>query len=173
MQIGSTKISIILGDITTQNTDAIVNAANPTLLGGGGVDGAIHHAAGPKLLEECRTLHGCLTGEAKITRGYNLPAKYIIHTVGPIYYKYADKNEAARLLADCYRNALKLAMAKGLKIISFPSIATGIYGYPIKEAIVVVKKTLTEFLQDNNYFKEIRFILHGQEDLNIYSETLK
>ena len=168
MFIGSTRITIMLGDITRQAVDAIVNAANSSLLGGGGVDGAIHKAAGPKLLEECKQLGGCKTGEAKITNGYNLPAKFIIHTVGPVYEYYADKDEAAQLLAGCYKNSLHIAQQNGIKTIAFPAIATGVYGYPKKEAAAIVKQTVTDFLRQKNTLEEIRFVLHSQDDSDMY-----
>jgi len=165
-----TKITIIKDDITRQDTDAIVNAANKSLLGGGGVDGAIHRAAGPQLLEKCQTLNGCETGETKITKGYNLPAKYVIHTVGPIY-KFAKK-QAPKLLANCYKNSLKLAQKNNIKTISFPSISTGIYGYPIEEAVKVVLKTIKEFIANDDWFDEIRLVVFSDKNLKIYQNLI-
>ena len=151
------KIKIIEDDITKIKSDAIVNAANSSLLGGGGVDGAIHFAAGPELLKECITLHGCQTGQAKITRGYNLPAKYVIHTVGPIYYEHSP-DEAEQLLAACYQNSLMLALENNIKTIAFPLISAGVYGYPQNEAIHVAVENMKQYVDD---FEEITLILFG------------
>jgi O-acetyl-ADP-ribose deacetylase (regulator of RNase III) len=140
------NIVIVKADITTRQVDAIVNAANKTLLGGGGVDGAIHRAAGPKLREECWTLGGCKTGEVKVTKGYNLYAKFVIHTVGPIYGRLGGRD--AELLANCYRNSLKLADDRELKSIAFPSISTGAYGYPIEEASRIALQTTKDYLAE-------------------------
>ncbi|MCX7945267.1 MAG: O-acetyl-ADP-ribose deacetylase [Deltaproteobacteria bacterium] len=165
------KIEILLGDITQLNTDAIVNAANKTLLGGGGVDGAIHRAAGPMLREECKMLGGCETGEAKITKGYNLKAKYVIHTVGPVY-KDGRHNES-ELLKNCYLNSLRLALMYNIKTIAFPSISTGAYGYPIREAAPIAIQSVIEFLKENNEIEKVIFVLFSKIDFDIYKETLK
>ncbi len=160
------KIKIIKGDITKLACDVIVNAANSSLLGGGGVDGAIHYTAGPELLAECRTLHGCKTGEAKITKGYKLPARFVIHTVGPIYYEYTP-DEAEALLTSCYENSLKLAMGKGLKTIAFPLISAGVYGYPQRDAIKVAVETM-KLHQDD--FEEITLVLFGEREFGYAKE---
>lgn len=160
------NVEIYLGDITKLECDAIVNAANKTLLGGGGVDGAIHRAAGPGLLEECRTLGGCKTGEAKITKGYNLNAKYVIHTVGPIY---SDSPTDPIKLADCYRNSLELAKQNEIHSIAFPSISTGVYGYPLEEATEVVLKTVSKWMEDNeDYEMNVTFVCFGEKAYNLY-----
>lgn len=156
-----------LGDITKENTDAIVNAANNTLLGGGGVDGAIHRAGGPEILEQCKKIGGCPTGEARITVGGNLPSKYVIHTVGPIYEEKSLKVE--RKLYNAYFNSLKLANEYGIEDISFPSISTGVYGYPIKDAVKVATRSVIDFIdEENETLKEINFILFSEEDFKVY-----
>ncbi len=160
------RIKIIKGDITKIKVDAIVNAANKTLLGGGGVDGAIHRAAGPKLLEECKKLGGCETGEAKITKGYNLPAKYVIHTVGPIW-QGGEYNEEENL-ASCYKNSLKLAVENNIKSIAFPSISTGVYGFPIEKAAPIALREVKNFLEKNKAIEQVIFVLFSETDFQIY-----
>ncbi|MDD5137114.1 MAG: O-acetyl-ADP-ribose deacetylase [Candidatus Omnitrophica bacterium] len=164
-------IELIRGDITKVKADAIVNAANTTLLGGGGVDGAIHRVAGPKLLEECDTLGGCKTGQAKITKGYNLPARYVIHTVGPVWHGGGSGEE--ELLASCYRNSLELAKEHDLRSIAFPSISTGAYRFPIQQAAIIAMKSVKTFLQKNpDAFDKVMFILFSDKDLDIYKSAL-
>ncbi len=164
-------LNIFYGDITTLNVDAIVNAANNTLLGGGGVDGAIHKAAGEELLKECMTLNGCKTGEAKITKGYKLKAKFVIHTVGPIYHGFISD---ALKLANCYENSLKLAMLNDIHTIAFPAISTGIYGYPLKEATLIAIKTVKAFLENNpNYNIKVTFCCFNKITYDTYLEIAK
>lgn len=164
-----TQIRLIQGDITQIKADAIVNAANQTLLGGGGVDGAIHAAAGPELLEECRAIGGCLTGQAKITRGYKLPAKFVIHTVGPVFHE--RKKDAAQFLADCYWNCLELAKQKNLRSIAFPAISTGAYRFPKEKAARIALMTAQRFIAENPAsLDEILFVLFNESDLEIYKK---
>jgi O-acetyl-ADP-ribose deacetylase (regulator of RNase III) len=165
------RLEIIIGDITKQKVDAIVNAANQTLLGGGGVDGAIHRAAGTELLRECRTLGGCHTGEAKITGGYNLPAKYVIHTVGPVWHG-GDRRED-ELLAMCYRNSLSLAEKHGVKTIAFPSISTGAYRFPVARASAIAIREITAFLKKNKTMQKVVVVCFGQEVYAAYQDALK
>jgi O-acetyl-ADP-ribose deacetylase (regulator of RNase III) len=155
------RIEVVLADITQEAVDAIVNAANERLLGGGGVDGAIHRAAGPQLLEECRKIGGCPTGEARITKGYKLPARYVIHTVGPVWHG-GDKGEPEKLAA-CYRNALELAVESGVKTIAFPGISTGIYGYPLESATRLAMTTVKSCLATMPSIEEVRFVTFGDE----------
>src|SRR5438128_3836254 len=164
------KIEIIQGDITKLDVDAIVNAANTTLLGGGGVDGAIHRAAGAELLAECRTLGGCEPGKAKITRGYRLPARFVIHTVGPIWR--GGKHGEPETLADCYRNSLQLAVENGIKTIAFPAISCGAYGYPIEEATQIALKTTREFILSTDKIAKVIFVLWGGEIYEEYRRLL-
>ena len=164
------KIEVRQADITRLEADAIVNAANSSLLGGGGVDGAIHRAAGPALLEECRTLGGCPTGEARITKGYNLPAKFVIHTVGPVY---SGKPEDAELLAGCYRNSLELATTHQVRTIAFPAISCGVYGYPIEDACRVAVDTTAEFLTTDDSVEKVIFALFSRKDYQVYSAYIK
>jgi len=165
------EIKIIKGDITKVKVDAIVNATNKTLLGGGGVDGAIHRAAGPELLEECKKLGGCETGEAKITRGYNLPAKYVIHTVGPIW-QGGEYNEEENL-ASCYKNSLKLAVENNIKSIAFPSISTGAYGFPIEKAAPIALREVKNFLEKNKAIEQVIFVLFSETDFQIYQNLAR
>src|SRR3989441_5053422 len=164
------KIDIVRGDITTLDVNAIVNAANTTLLGGGGVDGAIHRAAGAELLAECRTLGGCEPGKAKITRGYRLPARFVIHTVGPIWR--GGKHGEPETLADCYRNSLQLAVENGIKTIAFPAISCGAYGYPIEEATQIAVETTREFLATNDEIDKVIFVLWSEDIYDAYRRLL-
>lgn len=171
VEIGSSTIEIVEGDITTQATEAIVNAANRALMGGGGVDGAIHRAGGPRIMEECRKLGGCDTGDAKITTGGNLLARYVIHTVGPVYRD--GKHREAELLASCYRRSLELASEYHLKSIAFPAISTGAYGYPLDEAARIAIKTTVDYLKEHQDIHLVRFVLFGQKSFRAYAEALK
>jgi O-acetyl-ADP-ribose deacetylase (regulator of RNase III) len=176
-QVGKAKVCLIHGDITDMDTDAIVNAANSTLMGGGGVDGAIHRKGGPKILEECKRIRktewpkGLPTGKAVITSGGNLKAKHVIHTVGPIWR--GGNSGEPELLADAYRNSLKLAATKGLETIAFPSISTGAYGYPIEKACQIALKTVKEFLEKENYIAKVVFVLFSTHDFEVYKKTAK
>ena len=171
VKIGEARIELLEGDITEQDTDAIVNAANRSLLGGGGVDGAIHRAAGPQLLAECRTLGGCETGDAKITRGYNLKTRHVIHTVGPIYHSAGKK--APELLSSCYRRSLEVASQNKLKSVAFPSISTGAYGYPLDEAAPIALKTVMDTLKAHPGIQLVRFVLFGREAYQAYEKGMK
>jgi O-acetyl-ADP-ribose deacetylase len=166
----SNRLSVWQGDITKLKVDAIVNAANRTLLGGGGVDGAIHRAAGPELLAECRTLNGCETGDAKITRGYHLPATHVIHTVGPVYGRGGP--DRAVLLASCYRRSLEVAAENGVKSIAFPGISTGVYGYPLREASEIAVRTVADFLLKNSSIEKATFCTFNAEATKIISEEI-
>lgn len=164
------RISIVEGDITKLAVDAIVNAANNSLLGGGGVDGAIHWAAGPKLLDECITLNGCETGDAKITGGYNLPARHVIHTVGPIWR--GGNNGEPEKLASCYRKSMEVAVANGVQTIAFPAISTGVYGYPLEEAAQIAVSQVVECLKEMPSIKNVTFVLFGAKNYDIYKAIL-
>lgn len=165
------RIEIIKGDITKQAVDAIVNAANCSLLGGGGVDGAIHRAAGPELLAECRTLNGCRTGEAKITKGYRLPAKYVIHTPGPVWHG-GNSNEPA-LLRSCYRSCLELASEYGCKTVDFPSISTGVYHFPLEKASEIAIRTIAEYLFEHTELERVRMVCFDDRTKEYYDKALE
>ena len=166
------NIQTVLGDITKVNDlEAIVNAANNSLLGGGGVDGAIHRAAGPKLLEECRTLHGCATGQAKMTGAYNLQCKYVIHTVGPVWR--GGNHGEAKLLSDAYRNSLQVAVDHGIRTVAFPSISTGVYSYPLNQAAEIAVKTVKEFCEAHaDQINTVRFVLFDEKTLRAYDNAM-
>ncbi len=168
----SPKIELIKGDITQLKVDAIVNAANNSLLGGGGVDGAIHMKAGHELIEECIKLNGCETGEAKITRGYGLPAKFVIHTVGPVYSRQ-EAEQAKKLLTDCYQNCFKLAKLNNVRTIAFPAISCGVYGYPMGDACKIALNTAVDILKEQFDIKKVIFILFSERALNIYKTYFK
>ena len=167
----TSRIEIIQGDITRQAVDAIVNAANTSLLGGGGVDGAIHRAAGPELLAECRTLHGCRTGEAKITKGYRLPARFVIHTPGPVWHGGGSGEEA--LLASCYRSCLTLAAENGCKTVDFPSISTGVYHFPLEKASRIAITTIAAFLAEHPEIERVRMVCFDGRTKAFYDRALE
>jgi len=165
------RIELIKGDITKLSVDAIVNAANRSLLGGGGVDGAIHSAAGPELLTECSNLNGCETGKAKITKGYNLKAKHIIHTVGPVWYGgYRDEHE---MLASCYKSSLEIARENKIKTIAFPGISTGVYGFPKEQAALIALSETSRFLLKNKYPEKVTFVTFSDENYETYRKLLE
>lgn len=176
-QVGKTKICLVQGDITKQDTDAVVNAANPSLMGGGGVDGAIHRKGGPKILEECKKIratkwpNGLPTGKAVITSGGNLKAKYVIHTVGPVWR--GGNHREPGLLAEAYRNSLRLAVSKGLRTVAFPSISTGAYRYPIEKASKIALATVKEFLETEDKLDVVVFVLFMRHDFEVYRNTAK
>jgi O-acetyl-ADP-ribose deacetylase (regulator of RNase III) len=167
----SGKIAVIEGDITKQLVDAIVNAANTSLLGGGGVDGAIHRAAGPGLLEECRRLNGCKTGDAKITRGYNLPAHWVIHTVGPIWQD--GKHDEDELLASCYRRSLELAIQNQIRTIAFPAISTGVYGFPSERAARIAVTTVKTFLENQTSVEQVIFVCFSRQSYDCHIAAVR
>jgi O-acetyl-ADP-ribose deacetylase len=164
-----TKLNLVLGDITKTETDAIVNAANSSLLGGGGVDGAIHRAAGPELLAACKTLAGCETGQAKITLGYRLPAKYVIHTVGPVWNR--GKGNEKQLLYDAYYNSLSIALSQGIRTLAFPNISTGVYAFPKELAVTIAVNAVEDFVRNHpGGIDEITFVCYDSENYDLYSQ---
>ena len=165
------KLQVVLGDITKSTCDAIANAANTSLLGGGGVDGAIHRAAGPELLKECRTLGGCKTGEAKITKGYRLPARYVIHTPGPVWH--GGQHNEERLLYNCYENCLKLAVDAGCKSIAFPSISTGIYGFPLEKAAPIAVSAICSFCTEHPEIEVVQMVYFDRHTFYCYEKAVK
>ena len=167
----SNRITVVEGDITRQRVDAIVNAANTSLLGGGGVDGAIHRAAGTELLAECRTLGGCATGQAKITRGYKLPARWVIHTVGPVWHD--GRRGEDELLASCYRSCFALVEQRGIKTVAFPSISTGAYGFPMDRAARIAVCETKHFLERNRSVEQVMLVCFGASALEIYKAALR
>ncbi|MGQ3684758.1 MAG: O-acetyl-ADP-ribose deacetylase [Candidatus Loosdrechtia sp.] len=169
--VNKSILELVVGDITKQDTDAVVNAANISLLGGGGVDGAIHKAGGPKILDECKKLGGCPTGEARITTGGDLKARYVIHTVGPVYHD--GKRQEAELLANAYKNSLRLASQYKLRSVAFPSISTGAYGYPVHEAARIALKTVIDYLNDHTDVELVRFVLFSQKPYQEYEKALR
>ncbi len=171
VQIGESMLELVQGDITRENVDAIVNAANTSLLGGGGVDGAIHRAAGRQLLEECRTLGGCETGDAKITQGYQLAARHVIHAVGPVYR--GGKHEEAGLLASAYRRCLELASANQCASIAFPAISTGVYGYPMEAAARLAFRTIIDYLAEHPEIARVRYVLYDDRAFAVHARVLE
>jgi O-acetyl-ADP-ribose deacetylase (regulator of RNase III) len=174
IQVGGAVLGLVEGDITHQDTDAIVNAANPSLLGGGGVDGAIHRAGGPEILAECRRLGGCATGDAKITTGGRLPARHVIHTVGPVYSREGAER-AAELLARAYRRSLEVAAEHGLRSVAFPSISTGAYGYPLQDAAPVALQAVMDYLAGPRQggVELVRIVLFGRQAYEAYQQALQ
>lgn len=170
LQVTNSVLELAQGDITKQETEAIVNAANKRLAPGGGVAGAIHREAGPELWEECKKLDGCETGEAKITKGYDLAASYVIHTVGPVY---SGSSKDPEYLEDCYRNCLELAEQEGIESISFPAISTGAFGYPVEKAAEVALKSVVEYLKKGSEISLVRFVLYDSKSFDIHQETLQ